>query len=134
MKLTERLNHILEKSGVPSKYAENDNAMQMIKQEVDQMAYEVKQSEKGVRGQFDHGKDAIRIDTKSTFPEYLQDIYNNSGTTKKFLDTAKRGKGKVWDRVALIAIHRLENGYKNAHGYDEPSKDFKDIVDKPVPF
>jgi len=134
MKLTERVFNLLERYSLPSKYADNDNAMQMIKQEVDQMAYEIKQSEKGRRGQFDHGKDAIRIDTKSTFPEYLQNIFNNSGTTKKFLKVVSQGKGKVWDRIALIAINRLENGYKNSHGYDEPDKDFKSLVDNPLPF
>lgn len=137
MKLSQRLWLLLEKlnkTSLPDKYANNDVAMSIIKAEINNMLYEIKSSQKGSRGQIGFGKDAIRIDQKSTFPKYLQDIFNGQGTTKKFEDVVKRGFGKVWDRIALIAIDRLENGYRNEHGYDTPDKDFIDVVNNPVPF
>ena len=142
MKLAEKVIHILnEKSSLPDKYADNDVAMAMIKDEIDQMRYEIEQSEKGQRSGFydtnvkgqGMGK-WVNTSTKSTFPDYLQHIFNNAGTKKKFLGAVKRGKGKVWDRIALVAIQRLEHGYKNIHGYDEPNQDFIDVVANPLPF
>jgi hypothetical protein len=98
------------------------------------MAQEIKMSEKGTRGQVGYGQDAIKFSTKSTFPEYLQKIFNNQGTLQKFMSAAKRGKGIVWDRIALEAIDRLENGYSNQHNRSEPDKEFIDVVQNPVPF
>lgn len=115
----------------------------MIKDEIENMKYEIEQSTKGQRSSLhlinpdDHQGYLKHIDTssKSTFPDYLQGIFNGQGTTQKFLDAVKRGKGPVWDRIALVAIDRLENGYKNQHGYDEPSRDFKAIFQaQAVPF
>lgn len=135
--------NILElRTTLPDKYADNDVAMAMIKDEIANMAWEIEKSEKGQRsiavvknkrdgeGMFNY----INTSTKSTFPTYLQRIFNNKGTAKKFLQAVSRGKGKVWDRIALEAIKRLEQGYKNQHGFDEPDKAFIDVVKNPVPF
>ena len=115
--------------------------MAMIKDEIEAMKYEIEHSERGVRSGFmdtsvkGQGMGVWRnTSTKSTFPDYLQRIFNGKGTAKKFLQAAKRGKGKVWDRIALEAIQRLEHGYQNQHGYDTPNKDFIDVVKNPVPF
>jgi hypothetical protein len=135
MKIAKKLNSILEsKSLIPDKYLSNANAMKMIKDEIQTMVKEVQASEKGTRGQAGYGIDAIRVDNKSTFPDYLQRIFNGSGTAKKFIQAAKSGKSKYWQLIALEAIDRLENGYKNFHGYDEPNRDFIDLVNNPLPF
>ena len=135
MKLAERvMKSVNSKSSIPSKYLDNDIAMSMIKDEIKQMEWEIEQSEKGKRGQAGYGIDAIRTDSKSTFPDYLQRIFSGSGTSKRFLSTAKSGKGKYWEAIALEAIDRLENGYKNFHGFDGPNKEFIDVVNNPVPF
>lgn len=137
MKLSHRIWALLEKlnkTSLPDKYASNDVAMAIIKNEIDNMLSEIKASDKGIRKQLGYGKDATFISTKSTFPKYLQKIFNNQGTVKKFEDVVKRGFGKVWDRIALIAIERLENGYRNEHGYDTPDREFLDVVQNPVPF
>jgi len=130
--------HLLE-SSIDKKYFKYPETLEYIKAEIEQMVYEIEQSEAGVR----RGKAIINpkdndgyikyinLSKKSTFPEYLQDIFNGSGTKKKFLSAVKRGKGKVYDRIMQVAIDRLENGYKNLHGYDYPNQDFIDTL---VPF
>lgn len=132
MNLCEQINSSINKLDI--KYTSNDNAMQMIRNEIYNMAYEIEQSTKGTRGQVGYGVDAVRTDTKSTFPKYLQEIFKGNGTTKKFLSAVKKGKGIVWTRIALEAINRLEHGYINDHGYDEPNKDFIKEVNNPTPF
>ena len=138
MKLAHKIDILLERAKasttLPDKYASNDVAMAMIQDEIKNMAYEIDKSEKGTRNQVGYGKDKLHFINKSTFPEYLQPLFNNAGTKKKFLSAANRGKGKVWDRIALIAIDRLENGYKNKQGYDDANQDFIDVVKNPVPF
>lgn len=134
MNLCEEINIAINEGKIPDKYLNNDNAMAMIKDEIKQMEFEIEQSTKGTRGQIGYGIDTVRTDTKSTFPLYLQDIFNGSGTKKKFLKSAKSGKGAVWNRIALVAIARLENGYQNHHGYDEPNDDFIKEVNNPTPF
>jgi hypothetical protein len=141
MKLAETLLSLHENS-IPKRYTDNENAMQMIRDEIQSMLWEIKQSEKGQRQiiQVPNKEDGqgylktFNVSTKSTFPEYLQNIFNGAGTAKKFIEAVKRGKGPVWNRIALEAIYRLENGYKNYHGYDMPNKDFIDIVKNPIPF
>lgn len=129
-------------TSIPTRYSSNPDAMKMIQAEIKNMEWEIKQSEKGVRGGVnvlnkEDGKgytSYVNTSRKSTFPDYLQDIFGGSGTAKKFFDAVKRGRGPVWDRIALEAINRLENGYKNHHGWDYPDKDFIDIVKNPIPF
>lgn len=127
---------------IPKKYSENEIAMIMIQDEIANMAWEIEQSEKGQRrvatvvnpASNDGYLKTYNISNKSTFPDYLQDIFKGQGTRQKFLDAVRRGKGKVYDRIALEAIYRLENGYKNMHGYDTPNRKFIDVVNNPVPF
>jgi hypothetical protein len=129
-------------TSIPSRYSSNQDAMKMIYDEIKNMEWEIRQSEKGTRSgsmvlNQEDGKgylSYINTSTKSTFPKYLQDIFGGSGTAQKFIDAVKRGRGAIWDRIALEAISRLENGYKNQHGYDTPNKDFIDTVKNPVPF
>lgn len=129
-------------TSIPSRYSSNPDAMQMIRDEIKNMEWEITQSEKGTRSGHsalnkEDGKGYltyINTSTKSTFPSYLQDIFGGSGTAKKFLDAVKKGQGAIWDRIALEAIDRLENGYKNHHGYDYPNQDFIDVVKNPIPF
>jgi hypothetical protein len=136
MKLAEavlKLYNEREQRSLPQAYVSNKEAMDMIHAEIDNMVYEIRQSEKGQRsGHKDWskmaGEDEVNTSSKSTFPSYLQDIFNGSGTVQKFLSAAKMGKGVVWNRVALAAIDRLENGYENKHGYDRPSKEFLDLI------
>jgi hypothetical protein len=135
IKLSARVLSLLEfKSTLPNKYLENDVAMDMIRKEIDNMAQEIIKSEKGTRGQVGYGHDSVKYATKSTFPDYLQKVFNNQGTTKKFMTAVKRGKGITWDRIALEAIDRLENGYSNQHNRNTPDKEFIDVVQNPVPF
>lgn len=129
-------------TAIPSRYSSNPDAMKMIKEEIKNMEWEIKQSEKGTRSGHqalnqEDGKGYFKnvvTSTKSTFPPYLQDIFGGSGTAQKFLDAVKKGYGVVWDRIALEAINRLENGYKNHHGYDRPNQEFIDLVKNPIPF
>ena len=142
MNLCSQINIELNESIIPDRYLNNDVAMNMIKDEIKTMIWEINQSEKGTRSGVqvvnpENGQGYLKnIDTstKSTFPPYLQEIFNNSGTAKKFIASAKSGKGKVWERIAVEAIRRLENGYQNHHGYDMPNQDFIDIVKNPLPF
>lgn len=129
-------------TAIPTRYSSNLDAMSMIRDEIKNMEWEIKQSEKGMRSgktilNQEDGKGYakyINTSTKSTFPSYLQDIFGGSGTSKRFLDVVKKGQGVVWDRIALEAISRLENGYKNHHGYDRPNQEFIDVVKNPIPF
>jgi hypothetical protein len=128
-----RLYGVLESNTLPKQYADNKEAMDMIRAEIENMAYEIKQSEKGQRSGFRDmskmvGDDEVNTSSKSTFPTYLQHIFNGSGTAQKFLSAAKLGKGIVWARIALEAIDRLEGGYKNSHGYDGPSREFIELT------
>lgn len=137
LKLIERIN-----TSIPSRYSSNPDAMDMIKDEIKNMEWEIKQSEKGMRsGHMTISKEDgkgylkyINTSTNSTFPPYLQDIFGGSGTSQKFFDAVKRGQGVVWDRIALEAISRLEGGYKNHHGHDRPNQEFIDTVKNPIPF
>jgi hypothetical protein len=129
---------LLFESSLPKEYLSNPKIMKMIRDEIDNMAYEIKSSVAGQRSgkhivNPEDGKGYFKyIDTssKSTFPKYLQAIFNNQGTKEKFLKVVKQGRGKVWDRIALEAIDRLENGYQNEHGYDRPNKEFLKLINK----
>ena len=140
--LAESIVERLKNTSIPDRYSKNEVAMAMIKEEIKNMISEIEQSEKGSRAVVsvadqERGRGntkTFKVAQKSTFPEYLQHIFSGSGTKQKFLRAAKRGKGKVWERIALEAISRLENGYKNQHGYDYPRRDFIEVVKNPVPF
>ncbi len=100
-------------------------AQTMIKGMLEQMRYEISQSEKSSSVlipsensyQFSH-----RSVTKSTFPEFLRET--KIGSRKAFMRVLASGKGKRFQRLKEEAIDRLERGYRNSHGYDEPSKEF----------
>ena len=98
------------------------------------MIWELEQSTRGQRSGVGYGVDYIDTSTKSTFPPYLQEIFYGRGTVKKFKAAVKRGKGVVFDRIALEAIDRLENGYSNEHGYVYPDQRFISLVKTGVPF
>jgi len=138
MNLCDEINKLLEsKSLIPKVYTDSDILMDIIKQEIETMKYEIESSIRGRRGSVPDPDDSLRritSVTKSTFPPYLQKIFNNQGTRKKFLSAVERGKGKVWERIALEAIERLEHGYKNSHGYNEPDEEFLDELENPTPF
>lgn len=124
---------VLESNTLDKKYSDNKEAMDMIRAEIDNMSQEIKDSNKGQRSGFKDpnkmaGEDEVNTSSKSTFPLYLQDIFNGSGTAQKFQTAVNMGKGIVWSRIALEAINRLENGYKNQHGYDEPSQEFIELT------
>ena len=132
-----RCSRLIERyNNLSNDYYSNPILKDMIDDEISNMQWELEKSEKGKRSGVtvvnpESGKGYLKyIDTssKSTFPKYLQAIFNNQGTIKKFNSAVKRGKGKVFDRIVNVAIDRLEHGYRNAHGYDEPNKAFNDIV------
>lgn len=97
-------------------------AQQRIIDELNNMKHEIVSSEKGSRSIHGYGKDQNVTVTKSTFPEYMKESGINS--TKDFLKVLTQKKGVRFDRLKKKAIERLENGYKNKHGYDEPDIDF----------
>lgn len=141
MKLTESILQILEYK-IPDKYLDNPDAMRMIEDEIKNMVWEIEQSEAGYRKTVsmlnkEDGKgytSYVNVSKKSSFPDYLQDIFSGKGTKKLFIASSKNKRSKYYTRIALEAINRLEKGYSNDHGYDEPSKEFIDTVNNPVPF
>ena len=117
--------------------ADNELALKTIADYVSDMAWEISVSEKGTRGHATIWNDnaanlEINTSTKSTFPDYLQQIYNNQGTAKKFYGSIRKGKGKYWDEIVAEALSRIYNGYQNAHGYDSPLETFPKILDNKI--
>ena len=111
---------------IPTKY-QTPEILKLIQDEIDNMCWEMEQSASGQRSYSDEFE--ANTSTKSTYPAYLQDIFYGKGTKSKFLTAAKSvRRGAVWERIALVAIDRLENGYSNEHGYDEPCKEFIDLT------
>jgi hypothetical protein len=134
------------KTKIDQEYKEGD-APKMIANEIANMAWEIESSEAGSRKTI--GDMEIKnagmynvhyVGNKSTFPKYLQDIFKNSGSTAVFFSTIRGGKSKHWENIVLHAIGRLEHGYQNMHGFDEPNKDFIMLIkanrnpDTNVPF
>jgi len=99
-------------------------AKALIRKELKAMEWEVKHSEKGSSFLVadEHDRIYTRAHTKSTFPKYVQD--SGAGSTKEFLKVLSQKKGVRFDRIQKEAINRLENGYMNDHGYDEPNRNF----------
>ena len=132
----------LPKSDLEKKYVTDHQAMTMIVAEIGNMAWEINASEAGKRqGRQMLNKETgagylkyVNLSTTSTFPKYLQQIYNDRGTKDKFMASVRKGSGKYFNAIAKEAVSRLENGYQNLHGYDEPNADFLELVDNPVPF
>lgn len=102
----------------------NPRALGMINKELKAMAWEVKRSEKGssVLVSDEHDRITHRAFTKSTFPDYVQK--SGAGSTKEFLKILSMKKGVRFDRLKTTAVDRLEKGYMNDHGFDEPNKNF----------
>lgn len=125
---------------LPSKYTESPTVVDMILDQIQVMVGEIERSEAGQRINIEDPKDfkkRIITKNKSTFPNYLQDIFRGSGTAKKFIAAANSTRSQFWLPIASEAIRRLEKGYQNHHGYDLPNQDFIDIVnmkDSDVPF
>lgn len=110
-------------TGLPADYS-NKKAQAIITKEMKSMAWEVKRSEAG-RSTLVMGErtgEAHRAYSKSTFPEYVQKAGING--TKDFLKVLSQGKGLRYGRIKSEAIQRLEKGFMNEHGYDEPNKKF----------
>lgn len=135
----------IDKSNIAKKYKATLELKQMIADEIHNMAWEVEQSEAGSRKvtTIINPEDkqgylkTYYTGSASTFPEYLSDIYDGKGSKDKFYASIRAGSGKHFDKITNLAIQRLEKGYSNKHGYDEPNKDFIDLVianDKAVPF
>lgn len=65
---------------------------------------------------------------KSTFPDFLQEIFFDQGTKAKFMQALERGTGKPFERIVLYAISILENGYQDDMNILEPDQDFINLV------
>jgi len=132
----------IRKNQIPDRYKDNEQAMLIIKDVVDDMGQEIAVSLAGSRSTTvidnpDKGQGAfkaINTSTKSTFPPFLHDAGFKS--RKAFLSAVKNGKGKAWVRIALRAIQRLEHGTdpKNVHNQAEPDIEFMNLVVNPLPF
>jgi hypothetical protein len=99
-------------------------AKRIISKELNNMAWEIKRSEAGSSTlvKDEHDRVTHRAFTKSSFPKYMSEAGINS--TKDFLKVLSQKKGIRHDRLKNEAIKRLEQGYKNEHGFDVPSKEF----------
>lgn len=98
-------------------------AKKAIESELEQMKYEINQSEKGSRSFTGYGTSLKVVGTKSTFPEYMR--ASGIGSTKDFMKVISQKKGIRKERLKKIAISRLEQGYQNKHGFDMPDMKFK---------
>jgi hypothetical protein len=98
-------------------------AKKAIKSELANMKYEIEQSQAGSRSILGYGKDQKVIVNKSTFPEYMREAGISS--KKDFIKVLSQKKGIRKERLEKLAIHRLNQGYKNKHGYDEPDMEFR---------
>ena len=124
------------------KYFQDHFAMQMIIDEIGNMAWEINASEAGKRqgrqmvnkANGDGYLKFVNLSTKSTFPAYLQRIYGNKGSKDKFFASLRKTSGKYFDEIAREAVVRLEHGYQNMHGHDAPNIDFMNLVANPIPF
>jgi len=146
--LLERQNYIylsdqeLAKNVIPARYADNEQAMRIIKDTVHDMGLEIEQSSAGKRSTAvidnpNNGQGmflAVNTSTKSTFPPFLHDA--GFRDKKSFLRAVKQGKGKTYNRVALRAIQRLERGTdpRNQHNQEGPDQEFLNFVTDPLPF
>ena len=103
-----------------SKYAQK-----RILQELNNMRWEVMQSEKGRSSLIRDSHDRVshRSYSESSFPDYVR----KSGIKSKndFESVIKKSKGVRFDRLKSHAIERINHGYSNKHGYDQPDLKFK---------
>lgn len=99
-------------------------AKKEVHNELDQMKWEIGQSEKSSSTLINDGFDRVshRSFTPSTFPEFMRRAGINS--KKDFSKVIKSKKGIRFNRLKDEAISRLENGYQNQHGRDDPNKKF----------
>jgi hypothetical protein len=105
----------------------NPKARKIIKSELGSMRYEVLNSEKSssvlVRDEQTYAGFSHRAYSQSTFPEWMRK--SGIGSTKDFIQVLNQNKGVRYDRLKNVAIDRLNNGYKNNHGYALPDVGFK---------
>jgi hypothetical protein len=98
-------------------------AKKAIDSTLQDMKREIADSTAGSRSQVGYGKDAINISQKSDFPTYMRQAGISS--KKDFMKVLSQKKGARKERLEKIAIQRLNEGYKNKHGYDEPDMKFR---------
>lgn len=99
-------------------------AKKAISQEISSMVHEVKSSQKSSSylSRDQYGTVTNRHYTASTFPKYFSSVGANSSSD--FEKIANSKKGVRYDRIKTEAIDRLENGFKNSHGYNDPDAKF----------
>jgi predicted metal-dependent hydrolase len=107
-----------KKPDYSSKYAQK-----MIAGELDNMRSEIEASQAGQRTITGVGTEMKVTATKSTFPSYMRKAGISS--KKDFMKVLSQKRGKRKERLKKIAINRLNEGYKNKHGYDMPDMKFK---------
>ena len=104
-------------------------AEQAIDTEVEQMIYEISQSEKGnkIFTEAETGGAPIVDMQQSTFPKWYREV--QAKNKQSFGKTALSKKGAVYKRIRTVAIERLKNGYENIHsGQVEPDQTFKALL------
>jgi hypothetical protein len=94
-------------------------AQKRINQELGNMKWEIEKSEKSSLSIVDNR----RIQTKSTFPDYMSKAGISS--RKDFMAIINAKKGVRFERLKTTAIERLNHGYSNEHGYDTPNMEFR---------
>ena len=133
-KITSRIKAILESwDKIPDVYLATPDIFDTVMAEIENMQYELRHSERGRRSGFlDTNRKGpnqwVNTSQASTFPPYLQEIFNGNGTVKKFNDAVKRRRGTYFTKIYMEAVHRLENGYQNSQGYDTPDREFIKMV------
>jgi hypothetical protein len=108
-----------KKPDYSSRFAKN-----RIDSMIDQMKYEIDQSEKSSSTLvFNKDGSAHRAYTKSTFPEFLRQTKIN--TRKDFMKVLASKKGVRYNRLKDEAVQRLNRGFQNDHGFDSPDMEFR---------
>jgi hypothetical protein len=112
--------------------------MEYILNEMSSMVWEIKNSQRSIKSykQMLNPNDGegyligVNLNQRSTFPTYFRRMFsaNGHGTSKRFIHAVKKGRGAIWERIATEALNRLENGYKNAHGYNLPCDKFAELL------
>ena len=113
--------------------SKNDKAIEMVADEILGMAWEIESSTAGERRHTTiYNPRGANLEanssTKSDFPTYLQDIFNDRGTKLGFFSSIRAGKSKEFGLIVKEAVGRIYHGYQNAHGYDVPKADFQKIL------
>lgn len=93
---------------------------------LNQMKFEIESSEKSssvlIKKENSY-EVSHRSFTASTFPKFMREAGINS--KKDFSKVLASKKGKRFNRLKVEAIDRLNNGFQNQHGFDDPSTEFK---------